>query len=41
MSHVWETGEGHTSLWQENLNEGHLDELDADGRIILKCISMK
>jgi hypothetical protein len=34
-----ETGEVHTGFWWEDLKErGHLEDLGADGRIILKLI---
>jgi hypothetical protein len=37
MWNVWETGEVHTGFWWADLMErDHIDELDVNGRIILK-----
>jgi hypothetical protein len=42
MWHVWETDEVYTELWWGDLRErGHFEDLDMDGRIILKWISKK
>ena len=39
MWHVWETGEVHTGFWWGDLREqGHLEDLDVDGRVISKWI---
>jgi hypothetical protein len=39
MWHVWETGEVHTGFWWGDLRErDHLQDLDVDGRGILKWI---
>jgi len=39
MWHIRERGKVHTGLWWGNLRErDHLEHLDIDGRIILKCI---
>jgi hypothetical protein len=39
MWHVWRTGEVQTGLWWEDLRErDHFENVDVDGRIILKCI---
>jgi hypothetical protein len=40
MQHERRRGQVHTGLWWENLREReNLEDLDADGRIILKWIS--
>jgi hypothetical protein len=37
MWHVWETGEVHTGVGWGDLREGdHLEDIDEDGRIILR-----
>jgi hypothetical protein len=37
VRHVWDTGDVHTGFWWGDLRErDHLDDLDLDGRIILK-----
>jgi hypothetical protein len=42
MWHVWETEEMHTGFWQRSLREGnHLEDLDVDGRTILKWVFNK
>jgi hypothetical protein len=42
MWHVREIGEAHTGFWWGDLMErGHLEDLDLDARIILKCIFRK
>jgi hypothetical protein len=42
MWHVWGTGEVHTWYWWGDLMErDHLEDLDVDGRIILKLIFKK
>jgi hypothetical protein len=39
MWHVWETGEVYIGFWWRNLRErDHLEDLDVDGRMILKSI---
>jgi hypothetical protein len=39
MRHVWGTGEVHIGFWWEDLRESdHLEDLGADGRLILKWI---
>jgi len=42
MWHLREIGEAHTGFWWADLVErGHLEDLDPDVRIILKCIFRK
>jgi hypothetical protein len=42
MTHVWETGEVHRGIWLVDLRErDHLEDLGADGRIILTWIFKK
>jgi hypothetical protein len=42
MWHVWEREEVHTGFWWGDLVErDHLEDLDVDGRIILKYIFKK
>jgi len=42
MWHVWETEEVHTAfLWGKVKERGHLEDPNADGRIILKWIFKK
>ena len=43
MWHEWENGEVHTAFWQRrSLRDGnHLEDLDVDGRTILKLIFNK
>jgi len=37
MLHVWGTGEVRTGVWRGDLmKRDHLDQLDVDGRIIVK-----
>jgi len=39
MQHAWK-GQVHTGIWWENVREReNLEDIDADGRIILKLIS--
>jgi hypothetical protein len=39
MQHVWETGEAHKGIWWGDLcGKNHLENLDVDESIILKCI---
>jgi len=39
MRHVWGTGEMHIGFWWEDLRESdNLEDLDVDGRRILKWI---
>ena len=42
MWHVWKTGQVHTVFcWLYRRGRGHLENLDVDGRIILKLIFKK
>jgi len=42
MLHVGRTGEVHTGFWSEDMMErDHLEDLDVDGRMILKWIFNK
>jgi hypothetical protein len=42
MWHVWEKQQLHTGFWWENLRErSHLEDVDDDGKIILKWIFEK
>jgi hypothetical protein len=42
MWHIWDTGELHTAFWCGYLREtDHLEYLNVDGRMILKCIFLK
>jgi len=42
MWHVWGRGEVHTGFWWGNLRDkNQLEDVDIDGRIILKCIIKK
>jgi hypothetical protein len=42
MRHVWGRGEAHTGFWWVDLRErDHLEDLGADGKIILKWIFKK
>jgi hypothetical protein len=39
MWHVWKTGEVHKGIWYGDPRErGHSEDVDVDGRIILKWI---
>jgi hypothetical protein len=42
MWHAWKRREMHPKFWWENLKErDHLEDVDTDGRIIIKVISKK
>jgi len=42
MRHIWETGEVHRGFWWGDLRErDHLEDLGADGRIVLIWIFKK
>jgi len=42
MWHGWKIGEVHTRFWWRDLKErDHLEDLDVDGRIILRWIFNK
>jgi hypothetical protein len=42
MWHTWNRREIYTKFWWETLKErDHLEDIDRDGRIILKCLEEK